>query len=381
MINVNSKIVFYSHDAHLYGATRSMIDLIRAIECFGVQSFVILPTDGPATSKLRECNINYKILGNSWWVHKGREKKSIRAFIREIYYILKRSMKNITMIKSHVDYVKEIKPDYIYVNTSVAPMGIYVSKLLKIKCIFHIRELQKEYFNYDKDLGNWIFSRSLRSIYKVVVNSKFLWNYISQNYGVESIVIYNGICGCEGYDERLRKGNNVYGLNENFVFGIIGPISVGKGQHIALRAFEIVSKAHSNVMLYIIGGGSRKSLEDMKEYKETWNKMIFTGFVDDIEKYYLTLNVLLMCSTNETFGRVTVEAMSYGIPVIGNNRGGTREIITNGVTGYTYDNDHIDLAKKMIYCVENKEQSIIYSKSKQNCIKHSFQNSKKQQII
>jgi len=40
-----------------------------------------------------------------------------------------------------------------------------------------------------------------------------------------------------------------------------------------------------------------------------------------------------MCSQNEAFGRVTVEAMRAGLPVCGTDSGGTPEIIEPGIAG------------------------------------------------
>ena len=50
------------------------------------------------------------------------------------------------------------------------------------------------------------------------------------------------------------------------------------------------------------------------------------------------MHVLLMCSKSEGFGRVTVEAMSRGIPVIGYRGGGTVELVKEGVNGFLFTN-------------------------------------------
>jgi glycosyltransferase involved in cell wall biosynthesis len=55
-----------------------------------------------------------------------------------------------------------------------------------------------------------------------------------------------------------------------------------------------------------------------------------------------------MCSRGEPFGRVTVEAMKQGVPVVGAASGGTTEIIQDGVTGLLYRlGDAEDLAAKV----------------------------------
>ncbi len=47
-------------------------------------------------------------------------------------------------------------------------------------------------------------------------------------------------------------------------------------------------------------------------------------------------HVALMCSHSEAFGRVTVEAIKFGLPVIGANSDGTRELIREGWNGLLY---------------------------------------------
>jgi glycosyltransferase involved in cell wall biosynthesis len=54
-----------------------------------------------------------------------------------------------------------------------------------------------------------------------------------------------------------------------------------------------------------------------------------------------------MCSRDEGMGRVTVEAMSYGKPVIGFQSGATPELIEDGIDGFLYKNGAQDLAEKM----------------------------------
>ena len=50
-------------------------------------------------------------------------------------------------------------------------------------------------------------------------------------------------------------------------------------------------------------------------------------------------SIELVASKAEAFGRVTVEAMMCGLPVVGANSGGTPELISDGVTGLLYPQD------------------------------------------
>lgn len=63
-----------------------------------------------------------------------------------------------------------------------------------------------------------------------------------------------------------------------------------------------------------------------------------------------------MASRAEAFGRVTVEYMLKGIPVIGARSGATTELISDKETGILYElGNPIDLAEKILFLHHNPE--------------------------
>ena len=91
------------------------------------------------------------------------------------------------------------------------------------------------------------------------------------------------------------------------------------------------------------------------------------------------MDLELVCSQNEAFGRVTVEAMMNMNPVIGADRGATKELIRDKYNGLLYkEGDYIDLANKIeeVYNLKDKgrymgvngrKYVIRYYSSKTNC--------------
>ena len=59
-----------------------------------------------------------------------------------------------------------------------------------------------------------------------------------------------------------------------------------------------------------------------------------------------------MPSKIESFGIVTIEAMSFGIPIIAANSPGNKDILDNGLI---YDNSEIDLLRKMKSVLKNRK--------------------------
>jgi glycosyltransferase involved in cell wall biosynthesis len=69
-------------------------------------------------------------------------------------------------------------------------------------------------------------------------------------------------------------------------------------------------------------------------YRSVFSDRIhWIGHVDDVRPWYRVAQVLVLPSINEPFGRVLVEAMSCGVPVIATNSGGVPEIVRHSQDG------------------------------------------------
>ncbi|MCA0755686.1 glycosyltransferase family 4 protein [Paenibacillus sp. N4] len=125
---------------------------------------------------------------------------------------------------------------------------------------------------------------------------------------------------------------------------IIGQIAPWKRQEDAIRAAaELIGKG-DDFYLWIVGEAKfRKENEEylaglkrMVEQLNIGNRVVFTGFRDDVLEICCAADLLLLCSDNEPFGRVVIEAMSQGTPVIGTRAGGVPEIIQHNESGLLY---------------------------------------------
>jgi glycosyltransferase involved in cell wall biosynthesis len=82
----------------------------------------------------------------------------------------------------------------------------------------------------------------------------------------------------------------------------------------------------------------------------------FLGWVDPKVAYVQADIVVVPSLWEEPFGRVVVEAMSFGIPVIASNLGGLKDIVIDGKTGYLVDpEDKIKWKEKILCLVDNPE--------------------------
>jgi glycosyltransferase involved in cell wall biosynthesis len=124
-------------------------------------------------------------------------------------------------------------------------------------------------------------------------------------------------------------------------FGIFGTLLEWKGHHVFLRAARLVLDAVPEARALIIGeapergGAYREALGRLARELGIADRVLFLGFREDVPELMQLLQVIVHASvTPEPFGRVIVEAMAMGKPVVATGAGGPLEIIANGVDGY-----------------------------------------------
>ena len=76
-------------------------------------------------------------------------------------------------------------------------------------------------------------------------------------------------------------------------------------------------------------------------------------FTENLKDIYTTATAYIMSSKYEAMGRVTIEAMFYGCPVIARNSGGTTDFVKHNKTGYLFET--LEECVSLIQEVVNKD--------------------------
>lgn len=124
------------------------------------------------------------------------------------------------------------------------------------------------------------------------------------------------------------------------LFGLVGRITPWKGQDFYVDlAAEWARRGQPGVFL-ILGrafnedAGFEKALQEDIAARGLGERVRFVPFQSDVAAALSSLDVLVHTSTKpEPFGRVLVEAMAVGTPVVAARGGGTPEIVTDGQDG------------------------------------------------
>ena len=105
------------------------------------------------------------------------------------------------------------------------------------------------------------------------------------------------------------------------------------------------------------------------------DKIEWLGFVSDkqLARLYGEAKGFLAVAENEDFGMTVVEAMSMGIPSVGTNVVGIKDLIINGTTGYLVEEeDYRGLADVTITLLNRPELLTEFSHNAQKITREKF---------
>lgn len=100
---------------------------------------------------------------------------------------------------------------------------------------------------------------------------------------------------------------------------------------------QIFLKVRKKVKCKLLFLGTGAGIEGVRQLVHDHNiesEVFFLGENREIDPYVASADLMLLPSSQESFGLVALEAMSYGVPVIATRVGGVPEVIEHGKTGY-----------------------------------------------
>ena len=118
-----------------------------------------------------------------------------------------------------------------------------------------------------------------------------------------------------------------------------GKLNRGKGLETLVLAMVELVKSDPQLHLVLIGGGAHQSLsceEALRQQVQDLglsDRVVFTGFTEQVADYLRAATVFVLPSESEAFGLVLVEAMACGLPCIGTHVGGIPDILASPELG------------------------------------------------
>ena len=271
--------------------------------------------------------------------------------------------------------IRKEKIDIVHLNNGLGLdlEGIIAAKLSGVPCVIHERGIGKI-----SRISKWL-ARYVDAV--ICVSNAVHRNLLDQGVQPKKYrTIYDGI----DLDEEKAVGSKEgcrarWGLPPDLpVVGIVGTIQRWKGHHEVISAIKKVKEKIPDIKCVIVGGVYDPIYEnEIRRLVETSNlkdNILFLGYQSDTLSIMNALDVVIHASVSpEPFGRVIIEAMSLGKPVIATRAGGPLEIVEDQVSGLLVaPGNHEALAEAIIQLLQNRSLAEEMGRSGWNRVKQMF---------
>ncbi len=263
---------------------------------------------------------------------------------------------SIPTVTKSLNQIKKFKPEVVHIHTEggVGWEGLICAKIRKIPIAttLHTFLAHQEYLKNIK-LGNletfqkigWKYILMIHNQAELVIcPSKAMQEEAVKN-GLEAKtkIIANGI-DQEKYKYKNKNLNK--NKNDNFEFIYVGRIAVEKSLDVLIEAFKSIHQKHPKTKLTIIGDGPE--LPDLRKLTNQLNlagSIIFTGPIphDQLISSNLISSADVFITTSKTENQPVsvIEAMAFGLPIIGVDALGMSELIGHQKNGFLAQPDKL----------------------------------------
>lgn len=189
------------------------------------------------------------------------------------------------------------------------------------------------------------FIYQITNLDRIVVLSKNDKETFKKELDIDTIQIYNPV-------SILNAGKGSIKYKKFLSVGRMVPYT--KGFDILIKAFAIFSKDNNDWNLDIVGDGPEKEyLQSIISLHKLDNRVRIYPFTSEVENFYASSSVYIMCSRWEGFSLVLFEAMQHYLPIIASRLPITTELLENKSFSFLFENENITELVSLMHKLSN----------------------------
>jgi glycosyltransferase involved in cell wall biosynthesis len=341
----------------MFGAERWLVGLIEGLRRQGIACSVIVnSTSAELTRRLRAAGVPVEYVPF---------KLCIASPDKPQWHRVMRTGINLIQSLRVAWLARRMGADVIYSNSLCINAGALASIWSRLPHVWQVHEFGEEDHGWRYDVGKSGSRRMLDRLSDavVMVSQAVADKFASDVAPHRSQVVYQAVEVDDDVADAAERPAS------RFRCVIAGRLSTGKGQEDAIRAVASLVRQGVDVDLDIVGDGSGSYATMIKALVEelgVTERIRFVGYQANPFPFMRAADAVLVCSTAEAFGRVTVEAFLAGRAVIGVRSGGTAELIEQG-GGLMYTaGDSDGLAAQIRRLVDNRAEAKLLGERARN---------------
>ena len=323
------RILFVTHTAALGGAELYLRDLATLLRG---HCAVAVFENGPLVESLTERGVLTHVLTPTDPFHGVRKDGGIGASLRAVPALL-RTARTLSQLAGEYDLV--------FANSQKALLaGTLAAQWARRPMIWSLHDLlTAEHFSR---VNRWVATVTANwGANLVLCNSEATERAFRAGGGrTPTALVYNGfdpapydaVTSADVDDLRAELG-----LGTAPTVGIFSRLAAWKGQHVLIEALSALPNVHALLVGDALFGADEEYAAELHRQAQTLgvaDRVHRLGFRTDVPALMKAVDIVVHTSTcAEPFGRVIVEGMLAGRPVVATRAGGAPEIIQDGVNG------------------------------------------------
>ena len=214
----------------------------------------------------------------------------------------------------------------------------------------------------DRRAHKWATRIIHRLAHRILVNSEAIRDYIIEHDGAPQhkiVVIRNGVepvSRPDSHDEVCKE----LGLDPGVALvGCVARLQEVKGHRFLIEAAAAVLRTRTDVHFILVGDGPlRAEIENQAASLGIADHVHLLGDRNDVSRLISGFDLVVLASLHEGLPNAVMEAMTAGVPVVATAVGGTKELITDGQTGYLVPPANpAALGERIASTLANKDES------------------------
>lgn len=343
------KVLFITHYIYMMGANRSMLRLMLELRDHGVTPIVLMPSHRIKTASSHE-------EGQTLVDHLAQHG------IRYIAAPFRMAKMNSTLLSTaayfynrivYPSILRRVRPlgiDLIHSNSGATDLGAWLSRKLGVPHVWHLREYGDLDYGLKSPFGKFYDRRYFSGDHHFIAISQSILDHYKPLIPLSQLsLIYNGINPPEVIESRKVSSDD-----QTVNICVVGYLTTLKRQLDVVKAVRklLEQSAGHPFQLYLAGRGEHEYIRHVEQYiteNSLENSVTLTGQIDDINTFLSRMDIGVLSSESEAFGRVTVEYMMNSLAVVATDSGASRELISDRSTGLLYPVGDVDALAGLLH--------------------------------
>jgi len=333
------RILVANHSAahHLGGSELSILGLVAAWrdQRPDLEPYLVSPAAGAAMEAAAASDgWSTSVAPSAGWVSFAEHESRARRRLER------------AAVRNHVDaltaVLDEVRPALVVVNTVVSPWAAVAAHERGIPVAWFVREFIEDRPGFRLREGRTTTLQYVDALAtQVLANSEAVRASLADVIAPERVLVAHPVIDLDAVAEAAERRARLHRGTGPLRVGLVGRVTPEKGHRVAVQAIAELSDRGIHAELDLVGGvilpGFDHELRRLARRRGIADRVHLLGEKRRPLEHLSAADVSLVPSPREAFGRVTLECLALGLPVVASRDGGSAELVEHGVSGALID--------------------------------------------